>query len=191
MFILLLLILPLPGSFLARRKWGLWVITTLPPRAVKGRGEGTKARLASLINYGWGTGWSGQASLVLLSLSFPFCPCSVPRAVLAVYDVFSTSPLCGRHTDAGRRKDCFGGRASALTLVIHRAGLNSPWRGLATDVRPPQGTVLLQELNCAERVAGRQAHTALSNWRRSPKADRWTAVAWAPQAVIPPNAWLM
>lgn len=30
-FILLLLMLPLPGSFLARRKWGLWVITTLPP----------------------------------------------------------------------------------------------------------------------------------------------------------------
>ena len=83
MFILLLLILPLPGSFLARRKWGLWVITTLPPRAVKGRGEGTKARLASLINCGWGTGWSGQASLVLLSLSFPFCTCSVPRAVLS------------------------------------------------------------------------------------------------------------
>ena len=82
-FILLLLILPLPGSFLARRKRGLWVITTLPPRAVKGRGEGTKARLASLINYGWGTGWSGQASLVLLSLSFPFCPCSVPRVVLS------------------------------------------------------------------------------------------------------------
>ena len=72
-----------------------------------------------------------------------------------------------------RRKDCFGGRASALTLAIHRAGLNSPWRGLAADVRPPQGTELSPELNCAERIAGLQAHTALSNWRRSPKADRW------------------
>ena len=104
-----------------------------------------------------------------------------------MYDVFSTSPLCGRHRHAGRRKDCFGGWASGLPLVIHRAGLNSPWRGLATDVCPPQGTVLLQELNCAERVARGQAYTALSNWCTSPRADPWTAVAGAPQAVIPPS----
>lgn len=55
---------------------------------------------------------------------------------------------------AGRRKDCFGGgQALSLALVIHRAGLNSPWRGLATDVCPPRDSAVT-ELSCAERIAG-------------------------------------
>lgn len=51
---------------------------------------------------------------------------------------------------------------------------------------PTQGTELLQELNCAERVARGQAHTALSNGRSSLRADLWMVVAGAPQAAITP-----
>lgn len=49
------LILPLPGSFLASRKWGGCRLSQHSHPGCEGKREGTKARLASLINYGWGT----------------------------------------------------------------------------------------------------------------------------------------